>query len=398
MLDTNSSLLSADQPLKNPDEDLLGYARFAQALADSICEMIPPEGLVIAVHGSWGAGKTTALEFLNHYLEEKPENERPLVMRFNPWWFSGQEDLTRRFFGQLEVVLSRESRLAKSKQKLLEVREGLRRLGAAVGETPLPGAWLGKAVSQGLSVEPLDLYELKLRISESLLTWEKRILVVIDDIDRLTVEEIRQLFRVIKAVADFPNVIYLLAFDRKVVVRALEQTAGVSGEDYLKKIVQVPFELPLPEIAALSRMFFQKVDVIFDGTSKDLINETHLGNVFHDGVKHFLATPRDVVRFANSLSVTYPPVRNEVNVADFVAIEALRVFMPLVYEIIRKHADAFVGVSLLPLYGASPVEELKMFHDSWLSGIKENERETTKNLLKRIFPKLESVWGNTNFP
>ena len=53
----------------------------------------------------------------------------------------------------------------------------------------------------------------------------------------------KQLFTVIKAVADFPNIVYLLAFDEEIVANTL----GKSGKDYLEKIVQVSFDLPLPD-------------------------------------------------------------------------------------------------------------------------------------------------------
>jgi len=55
--------LSADRPKTNPIDDRLGYAPFAKHLAESICEMNAAEGLVIAVYGAWGSGKTSLLNF-----------------------------------------------------------------------------------------------------------------------------------------------------------------------------------------------------------------------------------------------------------------------------------------------------------------------------------------------
>ena len=98
--------LSADKPLSNPDHDQLGYSPFAENLSKSIYKMAPLEGFVIAIYGQWGSGKSTVLNFLEYYLKQMPENELPVVMRFNPWWFSGHEDLTMRFFDQLQAALS----------------------------------------------------------------------------------------------------------------------------------------------------------------------------------------------------------------------------------------------------------------------------------------------------
>lgn len=103
----SDSVLSADKPLDDPKDDRLGYAPFAEHLAESIYRMAPPEGLVVAIYGPWGSGKTTLLNFVVHYLQQKPESERPIIVQFNPWWFSGHEDLTRYFFDRLQVVLSK---------------------------------------------------------------------------------------------------------------------------------------------------------------------------------------------------------------------------------------------------------------------------------------------------
>src|SRR5690242_2661839 len=101
----NQPQLSADKPVLTPDQDRLGYKEFARALATSITYMAPQEGLVMAIYGPWGSGKTTVLNFITHFINEMPESERAVVIQFNPWWFSGHEDLVRIFFGQLLSVL-----------------------------------------------------------------------------------------------------------------------------------------------------------------------------------------------------------------------------------------------------------------------------------------------------
>ena len=328
----NNFVLSSDKPLTDPKDDRLGYAQFAKNLAESICKMSSTDGLVLAVYGSWGSGKTTLLNFVIYYLKQMSESEQPIIVQFNPWWFSGHKDLTRRFFGQLQAVLSKWEVMEKLRKKVAIFAE-------LVSEAPVPYASIGKVVA-GL-LEDKDVFELKTEITDALKKQKKRILVLIDDIDRLTFDEIRQLFRLIKAVADFPNVVYLLAFDKKVVIKALGQMQNLPGEEYLEKIVQVPFELPLPDKVSLRNLLFERLDAILAGTPKELCD--NFVNVYFDGIDHWINTPRDIVRLTNTLSVTYPAVKGEVNPVDFIAIEALRVFCPLVYDIIRKNPEAFTG-------------------------------------------------------
>jgi predicted KAP-like P-loop ATPase len=61
------------------------------------------EGHVLALYGRRGFGKTTILNYVRHYLNGTGPDQRPIVVSFNPWWFSGQEDLVRAFFSQLSA-------------------------------------------------------------------------------------------------------------------------------------------------------------------------------------------------------------------------------------------------------------------------------------------------------
>lgn len=387
------SLLSADRPLTDPGEDQLGYAPFARHLAESICTMSPSDGFVVGIYGPWGSGKSTLLEFVRYYLNQKPSSKQPAVVTFNPWWFSGHEDLTIRFFDQMQATLSK----WKSFQKHLT--KNIATFAQIVSATPIPYAGAGKAVAKALDSGLPNVAETKESIRTQLRASKKRILVIIDDIDRLSAEEIRQLFRVIKAVADFPNVTYLVAFDKAVVVKAVEQMQGISGEAYLEKIVQVPFDLPLPDKISLRRLLFKHLDAVVAGTPDELFDQTYWGNVYWDGIDPFIETPRDIVRLVNSLRVTYssPLVKNEVNPVDFIAIEALRIFCPLLYDIIRKNGELFSGSSSRARSGGLSPEDLKRFHQSWVEQVPEKHRESVKKMVIRLFPRLEAVWGNTHY-
>lgn len=381
--------LSSGRPLEDPAFDKLGYGHFAQTLADGIQKMAPLDGLVIAVYGAWGSGKTTMLNFVEHYVLKAPEDERPIIFRFNPWWFSGPEELTLHFFTELRLVLGKRSGLGKLLTNLADLAE-------IVSETT-PYAPLGKLGALGLrkaARQKRDVVELKDEIAKALKEQNHRILIVIDDIDRLTMDEIRQVFRVIKAVANFPNVVYLLAFDKKVIVEALREMQGLPGEDYLEKIVQVPFELPFPTANALKILLFDELNVILADTPNGMFDATYWGNVFVDGVRHFITTPRDVIRLTNTLHVTYPAVRGEVNPVDFIAIETLRVFCALAYDFVRKNSFMFTGHT-------GPMDrpqDLKPLHEEWMKGIKEKEdMNAVKSLLMRLFPKFQSAWENIHY-
>ncbi|QMR83467.1 AAA family ATPase [Enterobacter roggenkampii] len=383
--------LSTDRPSSDPIEDLFGHAPFAESLASSICRYSGNDGLVLALYGPWGSGKSTVLSYVRHFLEQRTEEEQPTIVTFNPWWFSGQDNLARAFLGQMQAVLPAKSEKFKKLGDLLgDFAEGVGGLIDLSGMTGGAGSKFGKLIGMVTKRKPKDVPALKSEISKVLQDAGKRILIVIDDIDRLTPEETRQLFTVIKALADFPNVIYLLAFDREVASQAIEQQSGMPGERYLEKIIQVPFELPPIDRVALRAALFKRLDDVLGDTSDGLFDHSYWTNVFHSGLDPLFQVPRDIVRFTNTLSVTYPAVHNEVNPVDFIALEALRVFLPNLYDVIRTNQDKFSGHSSDNRYNGNP-EATVSFHEQWVQGLPKQLRSSISDLLERIFPKIGRI-------
>ncbi len=383
MKDKSIESLSSDKPLIDPADDKLGYAPFAKHLSDAICNMMPPDGLVMAIYAPWGMGKSTVLEFVVYYLKQRDE-EQPIIVRFNPWWFSGQENLTRYFFVQMQLAVS------------TKLREVAKRIGeffstASKLTSKIPGLEATGFINEILE-KGEDITQLKAKIADALQKQNTKILIIIDDIDRLTAEEIRQLFGLIKSVADFPNVIYLLAFDKQVVTDALSASQGISGEAYLEKIVQIPFELPLPDDLARGQLLLSALNRVLGDVPTNLFDQKRWQGIYRYGIGNLFHTPRDVTRFVNTLRVTYSAVKSEVNVVDFLAIESLRVFHPYIYDLIRKNPEQFLN-SGTAQYNPAYTNNLKRFHDAWIQKLPESDRESVETIISMIFPNLRSVFS-----
>lgn len=392
MADQNSiksPKLSGDIPLSDPSLDRLGYDSFARQLASSIRHMAPTEGLVMGLYGPWGSGKSTLLNFIVYYLDDLPDDECPILVRFNPWWFAGHEDLIRRFFDQLEAVVKKWHIVG------TKAREALASLGDLVSNVPIATVAAGGRIVARTRPKLRDVEEARKSISSALRGQDKKILVVIDDIDRLAAEEVREVFRLVKSVANFPNVVYLLAFAKEVAVKAVESVQNLPGEEYLEKIIQVPFELPLPDKPALRQLLFEKLDVLLADVPERHFDVRYWREVYFNGIDHYISTPRDVTRLTNTLAITYhPEIRTEVNAVDFIAIETLRVFSSFVYDVLRRNPDQFVGAETSSGLDI-PIDRVRPFHDSWLEEVQEAHREAVRKLMQLLFPKLNTVWGNT---
>jgi len=104
-------MFQADQPITKCSEDKLGRTSFAEALAQGILSYKSDECIVLGLFGSWGTGKTSlinmCLECIEKAIMSYSEGEKPIIIKFNPWNYSGEQKLILQFFSQISAVLSR---------------------------------------------------------------------------------------------------------------------------------------------------------------------------------------------------------------------------------------------------------------------------------------------------
>lgn len=386
--------LSSDNPVTDPAQDAYGFAGFAKNLAKAIRVTPSPHGLVMAIHGPWGAGKSSLLNLVKYELRTVFENACPIIIDFNPWWFNGRDQLAAQLLAQFGTSLRNESTaLLKIGELMAEYSGALSKAVALSTGTP----WIDKPVNALLKLlkrKPKEVPQLKAEIAKLLQASKHRVLFIIDDLDRLTPDEIREVFKVVKALADFPNVIYLLSFDKLVVTEALAKSLGVNGSAYLEKIVQASFALPSVDSSHLQRKLFAELNLLIDSLPTAPFDSTYWGNVYLDGLSHFIRKPRDIIRLINTLAVTYPPVAGEVNPVDYIALESIRVFQPVAYGTIRDNKEMFIGV----IGHADPARNtVQEFHKKWLGELDERNRSSVQALMERLFPKVESAIGRMNY-
>lgn len=400
-------MFKPDQPIKSYKEDTLGRRPFAQSLGDAILRYREKGSIVIGLFGAWGCGKTSiinmALEHIDLASKNKTDDEKPIVIRFNPWNYSDQNQLITQFFKQLSVTLRRPDYAGEVKEAG-ERLETYAKFFEPLALIPTVGPFaslfskvvknLGGAAKSWSDLKSNDLNAIRKELNELLDKQPHKIIVVIDDIDRLNNTEIRQIFQLIKSLGDFPNTIYFLAFDKNVVINALKQVQEGSGIAYLEKVVQIPFEVPLISKEAVADLLFGQLNELVKDISEDKWDRTYWGNIYHSGLKFFFENIRDVTRYINSLRFSFEMVKEEVNVIDFLAITGIQVFIPEVYYGIRDNKDLFAGIFDMP---ETQVEQAKKRCDEIISRNDKLPKETLVDFLKRLFPKLGAFYGNGSY-
>ncbi|MGA9364997.1 MAG: KAP family NTPase [Bacteroidota bacterium] len=381
-----------DSPVTDPKQDRFRRWPFAQGIAQTIASRRDPTCIVIGIYGAWGEGKTTVLNFIQCELEESQD---VICVKFNPWRFGDEGVLLKSFFKTVADALHKSlSTKTEKVGRWLEQYSSIVApvsfaLGASVGIKPgetIKG--LGKAVSS------VGLETLKERIEKFLAEEKRRVVVLMDDVDRLDKTEINNVFKLIKLTADFDHTAYVLAFDNEMVAAALREkyASGSSdpGESFLEKIIQVPLRLPKADRISLRKLCLEGVDEAVHAAQIAPEEEEvqRFVRYFIDGFERRLQTPRMAKRYGNALTFALPILRGEVNVTDLMLLEALRLFYPRLYGVVRENRELFLGSSSDYLARNEYVEKKKeKIFGLALEGLSPEEGKRAKSVLEELFPR-----------
>lgn len=260
-----------------------------------------------------------------------------------------------------------------------------------------------KAAGELLS--SVELEELRGRVEAALKESGKRVVVLVDDIDRLDKSEIQTVFRLVKLVADFKNTAYVLAFDAEMVTSALQDRYSAqdaeAGQNFLEKIIQVPLDLPQVSSVALRQFCLEIVGKAIDDAQVGLTEGEvrHFLRGFDAGLMPRLHTPRVAKRYGNILSFALPILKGEVNMVDLMLVEGVRAFYSSLYDTLGKNPDTFLGLRFTwdRRSEQEANQQIQGVINKALEGISAEEKEGAIELLKLLFPRLEAVYGGARY-
>ena len=438
---------SSDQPILSKDEDLLERGPFSESLATAIANWHGKESLVVALNGDWGSGKTSIKNIAVLELEKIKEN-KPQVIEFSPWEWAAQEKITSTFFQEISSAIGRVDKSKEGKKLADKIRKYGQYINAGgyiaqglFSSLPLLVslfALLGISVASFLSgtqyaaiisiVVPAftgfillvpklfnsiagileknsqkneqGLPEIRKEIKELLFERDSSIVIVMDDLDRLTSEQIKMVFQLIKSNLVFPKLVFLLLFQRDLVEDKLTE-GKQSGREYLEKIVQVPFDIPKIEPSRIHEILFKQLDKILlqDKNASETFDLNYWRRIFSKSLHVYFNNIRNVYRYTSTLSFHFSMLKGtrvfEVNPVDLMAIECLRVFEPEVYNELYQAKEAFTS-HMKDSSGLKNDTIKNSVHKVIDKAIPEN-KDTITELLKLIFPNVKWVFENSYY-
>ncbi|MNK34420.1 KAP family P-loop domain protein [compost metagenome] len=311
------SQLSLANPLKALEEDEYGRNSIYNALINKIsCFKINKErSVVIGIVNEWGDGKTSFLNFLESKFENKENID---VIKFYPWFNAHSDNLIVDFFKLLDKTLSK---YIHTGSLLRDYTGNLTQINSVYNFTKyLPQAWLNNGSNE-------DYFN---NIKERILNTDRLYYVLIDDLDRLDAKEVFNVFRLVRTSANFPNLVFIISFDKEYILAALGEIKIPKPEQYIKKIFDLEVSLPPVFTETVSDILYTHIDRLitsvivvpndqmrltlkrqndeifkFDGLAFRVESDLNKYSIISNFIRHEMRNKRDIIRLANALEVSF---------------------------------------------------------------------------------------------
>jgi predicted KAP-like P-loop ATPase len=411
-----SPLINIDRPIKQFSEDKLDRKPLILSLVQRLISDGAP---IVALIGAYGDGKTSIL----YLLEKELEKEKTIVVRFKSSLPGDDLTLVSTLFNSIGKQL-------RSRFFVRRLRNVLKRFARRISGL-VPGAPSGL---RDMFAEPSQQDELQELTDKLAVLPVHRVVVLLDDMDRMQGSELRMLLKIIRAAEDYPKLSFVCAFNKKALVDALIRhqvidrvtlnfastgamtTSGTAvgqvaaddtraGYEYLEKFF--PLQIPVPKLddGQIAKEFDFRFNQFAEHNGLSMLPEdtATFDKAFRPFWKpHFLPSLnnlRKINSYFNSLSASFGLVKSEVNLIDFMCIELLRQVEPEVYEQVFKSRPLFYYPEMdilrwdereVSLDDANEKKRLDAAFDQVFRNLHGPERESALSLLGLLFPKVNS--------
>lgn len=264
----------------------------------------------IGLEGGWGSGKSTLLNAVIAKLKGNNDDHglKIEVVEFSPWAFPEGKKLSVEFLYEIRRVLIKHSFRARFVvNSYINVLTGSYSLG------PL-------RMLTSLLFPRESLTDVKRKLSEIICHHNLKLVVIIDDLDRLDKTEIAEVFKMLRNTGELANSVYLVAYDRLKI-----EEMGEFCNGFLDKIINVEMDLnQFESILLLEEIIKEEIYKINLPENKCSLLNVRMGLYLqqrHPDLLRDFSNPRDAKRLMNSLKTRLIILSNDWEKEDNNAIE-----------------------------------------------------------------------------
>lgn len=326
-----------DRPIEDNTQDLLNHETLANHIADRVKASTSPFSFSVALIAPWGSGKSSFINMMISCFEPKDF----LIVRFNPRHASSGVSISQSFFDTLNQEISEyDGQFSTTLNRYLE--------SISIVDNGITSKFLNALQLTSDNINSMQ------NLSRIIKRHWRKIIVVMEDFDRLTSDELIETLKLIDGNAAINGLVFMCAFDKKNISLILEK----HGQGYIDKYFDIEYSLPHRPYAVIFKYLEDKLTEIL---GNDDVIKAEINNCQKHFQKH-LPTFRDAKRYVNNVSISYPYVKGDVEIYDFLLVEILKLIHHDSYPKLKEENLAATWPSL-----EDNQEEVlsKSFESSW---------------------------------
>lgn len=338
-INLEKNLLLNDDPISKFDDDKLDYDPIVNKLSHILLNENHTKSISIGLVGPWGNGKSSVIHMVKNTIEaDKKYIDNDIIsIHFLPYLNHNENDIINEFFTTLSNELSNYN--GKLSNQLLNYSQKLTDLYKEKNITN----FIENQITNFSKTSANELYE---KIDKTLEEVNKKIIVFIDDLDRLNQNEILQVLKLIRNTANFRNTFFVVAMDKEYVINRLKTSDDVLNTKFIDKFFQLEIYLPEIDKNILRNYFvselkkpFENSPIDFDSRIDIAINKKEL--LFNDYIKNF----RDVKRVINQVKYDISLYKEDfsyLNLKDFINFTFFKLKFPKYMKDFNDNRDNFL--------------------------------------------------------
>lgn len=409
-------LVKVDRPIKAFSEDKLDRRPLILSL---VRRLVSDGAPVVALIGAYGDGKTSILNLLENELK----SQKSIVVRFKSSLPGDDLTLVSTLFNSISEQL-------RSRFFVRRLRNVLRRFARRISAL-VPSAPSGL---KDMFAEPSQQDELQGLTEKLAMLPVHRVVVLLDDMDRMQGSELRMLLKIIRATEDYPKLSFVCAFNKKALVDALIRHQVIdritvsfaatgdaipsgtavgqvaaddtrTGYEYLEKFFPVLVPVPKLDDGQVGKEFDFRFTQFAERNGLSMLPEdtAAFNQAFQPFWKPYflpsLNNLRKINSYFNALNASFSLVKGEVNLIDFMCIELLRQIEPEIYEQVFKNRSLFYYPEWditrwdereVVIDNARTKKHIDAAFDQVFRNMHGPERDFVLSMLGNLFPKVNA--------
>lgn len=359
---------------KEVNYDLLNRKAIINQLYNTIINCEPITNFTIGLNGKWGCGKTTIIKNILRIMDNNALSDNYVIVNFDPWKYDDEKVILKAFLNEIlsSVHYSSDESIKETLiQNFINLLYDSKLLSL--------GNLLAKELEK-INAEP----EISNIVNNYLFNNNKKMLIIIDNLDRIYAEKSLFLIKCIDSIINFKRTINVLLYDEDILNEFLNKKFN-NGKNYMNKLVQLKIDVPEVDSYTLNN--------IKEKITNNLLVNGHPFIDFINKEKYEFDNIRELKRYLNLIISSIVYNESRLNNEDDSNLKYIKSVCPKLYYEILENKQYFITYDRKYDYDNYILDYEKFNNDTksfYNELFKNQEYKKYMHILSKMFPSIKN--------